>query len=178
MEITIKKGNHLSNQLSLPRFCLFSNGQIVTKVKFTKSCRYDVGKEQKDWHKLMGASWGFFPLILSYMMHEDSSRFGWRYNPKTDKIELSPYFYTKGKRHYAETLNIEPAILNLEEEYEVIITPFLKKVIYTVNNSEGRCIFRYVADQHVTTCYGWLAPVYFGGTPTAPHDIHINITRL
>lgn len=170
MRVAIEKGKHLSNQLSYPRFNWFDNGQLVVEVTFDSDSRYylEDKSEQLDWNKLFGASWGFFPPIQSYMMHENSSRFGWRYNVKTSKYEVTPYYYSNGVRKYAEVIGIEPAILNEGDTYKFIIRPVkgngIDLVYYTIEDKFGKEIFSYKALQNVPTLSGWFAPGYFGGT--------------
>ena len=179
MLVTIKKGKHLSNQLPWLDLGLFNNGQIVAEVMFHSTCRYILKEgEQEDWNKLNGRSWGIWPLIKSYMMHWNSDRWAWRYNPKTDKIELSPYFYIEGVRFYAESLGIEPGILNLNQKYRIIIKPFYKSVLYIIEQMDGKVLWRYEAKHKAGSKIGFLAPGYFGGTETADHDIDYIYKRL
>jgi hypothetical protein len=180
MEVKIHKGQHLSNQLSYPRFNIFDNGQVVAEVTFTPESRYDLEdkNEQLDWNKLFGASWGYFPFIQSYMMHHNSSRFGWRYNLKTNKYEVTPYFYVKGVRSYAETLGIEPAILDEGEKYKFTIKPYSSVVSYLIEDKFGKEVFKYTAIQDIPTTIGWFAPSYFGGSFPAPKDVSYLFKKL
>lgn len=181
MNIKIKEGWHLSNQLvALPRFGLFNNGEVVCKVTFTDSCRYTLTDgDQEDWNKLScGASWGFFPLVKQYMAHENSSRWGWRYNPKTDKIEVTPYFYVNGERNYAETLGIKPIELEIGKKYELIIRPYKGYVAYTIRPKDEIILWCKRFDQNVPSTLGWNLPAYFGGTKPAPHRIEYELTYL
>jgi hypothetical protein len=176
MIVKIKKGKHLSNQLvCIPRVNLWDNGEIVIQVKFNDSCRYYLGGgDQSDWNKLGGCSWGYFPVVDQYMMHYNSSRFGWRYNPYTFKIEITPYLYNEGVRCYAEEiLNIEPWELNIDTTYYLVIKPLGKdRVYYQLQNQQKEVLSYYIADQKVPTLSGWVAPGYFGGNKPAPQNIN------
>lgn len=184
--IRFKKGKHLSSQFPKLRFGLWNNGQVICKVKFTDSCRYNLGGEdQLDWNKLAaGAAWGFFPLVKQYMAHQNSSRWGWRYNPTIDKIELTPYFYNNGVRNYAETLGIEAAKLDINKEYLLCIVPFINPVndkqlcAYSISNAQAENIFTEDFEQIVPSKRGWLLPAYFGGTKAAPQYLHYELTYL
>ena len=146
---------------------IWSGKPIERKVTFTDSCRYNVGTEQQDWNKLFGMSFGFFPLFKQFQMHENSARFGWRYNPSTDKIEVAPYLYTNGKREYAETLGIEVFSCEIGKEYTMSITPFASFVLYSINST------KWALNQNIPSQKGFTAPLYFGGTCPAPHIIEV-----
>lgn len=183
--VIIKKGKHLSNQLSLPRLGLWNNGQVICKVKFTEDSTYLImGEDAKDWNKLSaGASWGFFPLVKQYMAHENSSRWGWRFDKASGKIELTPYFYSKGVRSYAETLGIEPIKLDLGKEYLLCIMPynssmFEKQGVKYWVSSEGINLFDMTFEQNVPSAKGWLLPAYFGGTKPAPRTLSYQLTYI
>ena len=180
--IKIKKGNHMaSNQFTTPSFNLWNNGGISKRVIFTQSCKYNVGaSDQRDWNKLFGKSWGFSPLfkpVEAFMMHLNSSRFGWRWNEVRVGIEVTPYYYSNTVRKYAELIGITPPLLQLEREYDLHITPIMSEILpivsYRVEDEYGDEIFRYDAIQEVPSLKGWIAPVYFGGDKKAPHDIEI-----
>lgn len=140
---------------------------IEKKILFTDSCRYNVGTEQKDWNKLFGMSFGFFPLVKQFQMHENSARFGWRYNPDTDRIEVAPYLYTDGKREYAETLGIDVFSCEIGAVCPMSITPFASFVLYTAGSSS------WALNQNIPSHKGFTAPLYFGGNAVAPHTIEV-----
>ena len=179
MKVIIKEGKHLSNQITLPRLGLWNTGEVICKVKFTSESKYIIGGEdQLDWNKLSaGASWGYFPLVKQYQMHFNSSRWGWRYNPNTDKIEITPYFYNEGVRNYAETLGIAPIELDIDVEYELTIKPYSSFVNYIVKK-DGKVIYKGGFDQSIPSVRGFLAIAYFGGTQPAPHDISYELKYL
>ncbi len=182
MLVKIKAKCHISNQpLLLPRFGL-KNGAVICKLKFTDSCRYNLdGGDQLDWNKLAaGASWGFFPLIKQSQAHENSSRWGWRFNPIIYKIEVTPYFYSDGIRNYAETLGINPIELDLNRDYVLSIVPGEGNVKYSVADvsSSSPPFFIESFEQNVPSIKGWLLPAYFGGTKPAPHEIEYELTYL
>ena len=57
-------------------------------IKFNGDCRYHIdGEDQWDWSKLYGVFFGLRGI------HHDSIRFGWRYNPNTQKIEICRIMY-------------------------------------------------------------------------------------
>ena len=174
--ITVKKGNHLSNEITKP---IFFNNNLKVKVKFTFDSMYDVGDEQLDWNKLLGRSWGFLPLIKSFQMHENSSRFGCRLNLQTGCYQVTPYYYVKGVRYYAEILGIEPVNLDWYVNYIFEIIPNGNQVTYLITEEESnKIIFKFVAEQYIPSLMGWLAPFYFGGNAVADRDVKLYKTYI
>jgi hypothetical protein len=160
----ILKGMHMS----IDQFTgLWFGAPLERKITFTDSCRYNIGEDQKDWNKLYGMSFGFKPLIKQFQMHENSARFGWRYDPQSDCIEVAPYLYTNGKREYAETLNLSTFFCEIGKEYNMSITAYATYVLYTVGSKH------WVLEQNIPAHRGFTAPLYFGGNKPAPHIIEV-----
>lgn len=187
MIVKFKKGRHLSNQLiNKPRFNLLNQkeGVIQAKVIFNDSCKYihKDPKEQDDWNKLLGCSFGFWPPVKSYMMHENSARFGWRYNPKTDLFEATWYLYDKGKRSFGSGDDI--ITFQSKDEVEFFICPFItlgeakQEVLYTAANYKANQGISVMKAQHVPSYDGWLESGYFGGTLPTPHDMNYELNYL
>ena len=165
----IPNGCHMAiNDFTYPR-----KGGLKKTITFTPSCRYDVGVEQLDWNKLCGMSFGFFPLIKQWQMHENSARFGWRYNPATDYIEVSPYLYDKGVRKYAEILGIPFASLAIGIPYEFYILPWEDGCSYVILDGEAP-VYNQKIIQYVPSEWGFNAPLFFGGNATPNHTIFIH----
>lgn len=131
-------------------------------VVFTESCRYELNNgDQNDVNKLFGFGYGWH--------HTDSDRIGWRYNPKTDKIEIVAYCYSNGKR-----LPTKP-LMEIEIEKEVFLK--LEVFIYRKWRSVG-----FTANNHYigkgmptkSTKFKYSLGTYFGGNRRAPHKIIIN----
>jgi hypothetical protein len=180
MKITIKKDKHLSKQITKPRFGLWNNGEVIVEVTFTEASTYLIlGDDDKDWNKLSaGATWGFFPLVKQYMAHENSSRWGYRFDKASGKMELTPYFYSQGVRNYAETLGIEPIKLDLYKKYKLTIKPYASYVKYKIEDKEGNTLFDMMFEQVVPSITGWECPAYFGGTKPAPKDVSYELNYL
>lgn len=160
----ILKGMHLS----IDQFTgLWFGAPLEKKVVFTDSCRYNIGEDQKDWNKLAGISFGFTPLIKQFQMHENSARFGWRYDLQSDMIEVAPYLYTDGKREYAETLNLETFFCEIGKEYDLSITAYATYVMYNIGSKY------WALEQNIPAHRGFSAPIYFGGNKRAPHTIEV-----
>jgi len=147
----IKKNTHAP--LRLPK--LLINPKVLEyNVTFTDSCRYDIGEDQTDINKLFGI--GYFPFH-----HWNSVRIGWAYNPTTDKIDISAYWYEKGQRKWQETVR-----KNIGEEINFKIEIGKHNHYISINNS-------YATIPLPGQRLGYLLRPYFGGNRKAPHDIEI-----
>jgi hypothetical protein len=188
MIVKYKKGRHLSNQLvNRPSFNLLNrkDGVLKAEIIFNDSCKYihKDPKEQADWNKLTGRSWGFSPFGKAYMMHQNSSRFGWRYNPKTDLFETTWYLYDKGKRSFGSENDI--LTFQSEDRVNVFICPFIElgkpketEVLYTALNHRTNEGLSTTKLQTVPNYDGWLAIGYFGGNIPATRDFNYQLTYL
>ena len=172
--IKFKKGEHLSNQLTGIRL---ADAILRFEVMFTEDSKYILeGEDQLDWNKLYGMSYGFLPLVKSYMMHHNSSRFGCRYNPKINCYEVTPYYYINGVRHYPENVI---GVLSLNKTYIFKITAWSDEVTYSVTDKEtGKCVLCFESEEKVNKYYGFIAPAYFGGNMPAPKDVSYLFKRL
>ena len=90
--ISIKKGNHFVN-FGDRIFNLRNKPQKVAwNYVFQENCDYDLkDNDQKDWNKLTGLYFNLFNTRAETVM------VGWRYNTKTDLIELNAYYHIKRK---------------------------------------------------------------------------------
>lgn len=158
--MVIKKNTHAP--LRLPKLLLFEN-YISTKVEFTDSCRYDIGKEQLDVNKLFGV--GYFPGH-----HNNSVRFGWRYDKEQDAIEILSYFYNNKKRDFCSMAWVQ---IGFPAYYTIFIRENEHVLSIVTTN-----MFHEIAEVSVPVKgkkVGYLLRPYFGGNKKAPHDIEINI---
>jgi hypothetical protein len=199
--IKIKKGNHLaSNQFTGVRFGMFDNGQIGAIVRFGRDARY-LTKDpanQMDWNKLLGCSWGFNPLLKQFQMHENSSRWVWRWNNAISKFQVAPYIYVNGECIWAEKGGFPIIDLNIDEPICLWLVPDKSKSevyfrftkdIASLNISSHANNFKekinlsgletlFTTYQPIPSISGFIAPGYFGGTETAPHDICYDYLKL
>ena len=165
----ILKGMHIS----IDQFTgIWSGNDLEKKITFTESCRYDIGENQKDWNKLFGMSFGFKPLVKQFQMHYNSARFGFRYDPDSQCVEVAPYLYVNGQRKYAETLGIEPLKCEILKEYDMSIIVYGSYVAYNAGTKI------WVLNQEIPSRRGFTAPLYFGGNKRAPHTIEVISSAL
>lgn len=155
----IKKGKHRACPITLGLY--YNKKSISRKVIFDKSCAYLLeGEDQEDINKLFGI--GYFPSH-----HQESARFGWRYNPTTDKIELLAYCY-RNKERIIQSL----AELSFGQEYNLKLE--VNEGTYSFFIEEG--LTGLVPKNHNKKLAFPLGP-YFGGNQTAPHNITIKINK-
>ena len=149
----IKKGKH--GNFHIPKF-ISPKKEIKHIISFTDSCRYNIGTDQCDINKLFGI--GFLPYH-----RRNSIRFGWRYIPQSDNIEILSYYYIKGKRY------------NQHISFVDINQPYTYTIKWTQNNYQMIVNDTSITIQMNNHIFGYTLFPYFGGNIPAPHDIIINI---
>lgn len=136
-------------------------------VKFDGSCRYNLGNEdQLDINKLVG---------IGYLWHhhEDSARFGWRYDIAKDMIEISAYCYLSGRRIIKSVCYCE-----IGQLYNIDL--YVSKWAYYFNVMEpdaGTIGETEIVHAHNKRLKYRLGP-YFGGNQPAPHEMKIEIKKV
>lgn len=157
MVYTILKGFHYS----LPPLCspVFGDKDRITKfISFDNSCRYDLESEdQLDVNKLWGV--GYFPSH-----HQNSVRFGWRYDKAVDMIEILAYWYKDGARDFSSLGHVG---FNERVRYTMWRSPDSHRV----RLDYGPPFLVPVSPQKI----GYTLRPYFGGNRTAPHTMKIMI---
>ena len=111
-------------------------------------------------------------------MHTKSSRWGYGYKVEGRNFELTPYFYSKGVRSYAETLGIKPCRLDIGVTYKLVIKPYTNYVKYEITDVFDDVIFSHTFEQYIPSINGWNAVAFFGGTKPAPNDIEYKLEYL
>ncbi len=166
MIYTIKKNNHYSGI----HFCINLDKKVMQRyVMFSENCKYvfdDI--DRFDINKLFGFSEG--------LHHKNSARFGWLYNPNTDKFEIHAYVYADGQLNLTNTYicsvfsgSVTNLLINVvDDHYEFgVITGGVNKNVYRKKVPRGKS----------TTKLGYNLYPYFGGNKTAPHEMDIQITK-
>ncbi len=165
MTFTIPAGRHRARPWR--PWLWWGRGKFVWRVKFTESCRYDLhGDDQYDTNKLCG---------IGYLWHhhKDSARFGWRYIPTLQQIELLTYCYVDGVRI------IQPLCLcDIGKEYELQLHDFFKNYIFRVLNEGRERIADYSQAHTHKKKLQYRLGLYFGGNQVPPHQIKIELKKL
>ena len=158
MKFTFKKGKHSPREWWQMRGLQFSNSMSY-KVRFDKSCRYDKLSIERDINKLFGFSWNTFDH------HDNSVRFGWRYNNILGKIEIFKYCYKNGVRVATWLKAID---LNQTIELKLQVSGTI--CYFVIGNS-----FIDSIDMEQNFNYGVKLRPYFGGNTPAPHTMTLRL---
>lgn len=164
---TIKKGRHYSKLGVQP---VLDFDYIAHIVKFDDTARYNLGTpDQFDINKLFGV--GFLHH------HYDSARFGWRYIPDLDKIELLAYMYKSGTRINEWDEQIHLCLIDIGKKYELSLhveKENYRFIVWDIRMNTKVCN-KIFSRPKIFKWFGYLLRPYFGGNRTAPHDINIFI---
>lgn len=136
-------------------------------VKFTDSCRYDLGSDdQFDINKLVGI--GYLPGH-----HKDSARFGWRYDTAKGQIEILTYCYVKGTR------KIQPlCFCEIGKGYVLRLKILMNSYYLEVLERGEMPVIGYAwIDHNHNKQFKYRLGTYFGGNQVAPHKMTIELKR-
>lgn len=156
IRVVIPKGSHEAVGVRI------KNSKL--RVSFEPTCRYTLtGDDQIDINKLFGV--GFLNGLRNHRWL--SARWGWYYEPQSDRIILAAYSYKAGNRSIKEL-----AKMGIGEVVELGLNITERGFEYSI---EGEVV--HVEEVEVK---GMAYPlgVYFGGNQKAPHTMHINFTQL
>lgn len=171
----VKAGKHWFHPI-MPMLCF--NGRHAWRVRFTPSCKYDIGSEdQFDINKLCGVCY-FNPvkwLIFCFKQKRlvdinkiDSARWGWRNIKNSDYIELLCYCYIDG--------------IKWERMAFLLKVDVLQEI--TLKRSSKGYFFRILGHANCSVPHNnpWGIPLYqncyFGGNQTAPQNMTIHINKI
>ena len=171
-EYKFKKGKHFSRPLINPILHPNTN-KVSAYVMFTEKSIYTC-KDQMDWNKLIGISWGF-PFNKNAIM--------WAYCWNTDinSLQLSPYVNYRengiDKMFFLDG-NVEPFKVELNIEYRLDIYKYLSLNIISFDiyyNKEY--LFEYSEDLPVNTNSLLVTKrrPYHGGNTTPNNDYSVHM---
>ena len=135
-------------------------------------CRFILGdytlnpSDQKDWNKLTGISFNML------MPNRNAAMVGWRWNPVTDKIELSAYFNVNGQNLYAENMGYPIVSVGLGEWFGFIVD--YNRVTIQKLNSAPVTVYC-PKDLKATWLTSFRIQPYFGGNNPASENIELEI---
>ena len=181
MKYKIKAGRHRAWP---PCVKAYVNRKVIScQVTFSKGCAYSIaGEDQNDTNKLFGIGyvpWWKMPLVflagafgsalINNEHHNDSARFGWRYDTVLQKIVVSAYCYVAGVRKITELVSIPVGetircSIRIEKDHYIFH-------VYGVN-----ILQRHVVPFSHKKTLGYRLGVYFGGNKVAPNDMEIIMT--
>lgn len=166
MTFRIPRGRHRARPL---RFGFWWGRKSFTwTVKFTESCRYDLGNEdQDDTNKLIGI--GYLPGH-----HKDSARFGWRYDTKTEHVEILSYCYVNGRREIQQI-----CYCAIGQEYDLHLKVLSTCYYLAVHDKNDPLSIRFAWVNHThSKKFMYRLGVFFGGQARAPHEISIELKKM
>ncbi len=163
-EYTISEGQHFC----LPRIFKIRNKpeRVSWYIVFGENADYDLQDEdQQDWNKLCGLFYNFLNT------RDNTVMVGWRYNQKTQRMELNGYYHVDKGRDFTKPL-LDVA---LGEPVRVDIRVDYAQKNYTVQLTrvnDGTLAKNSMPFTHDhTSCME--INTYFGGNEAAPQDITI-----
>ncbi|MGB8193444.1 MAG: hypothetical protein WCF67_16045 [Chitinophagaceae bacterium] len=157
IEYIIKKGNHYTERNEYRALHLSS---LQFTVLFDSSCIYNTARESNadDINKLYGFS------DCSTPHHENSARFGWRWNG--NGLEIHAYCYNNNNRQSKYLGNIP-----IGQPVNMSITIEGAAYVFEINGRKEKM------QRHCSgpVAEGYQLYPYFGGDETAPHDVRVLI---
>ena len=188
----IKQGAHFHQVPPVSTLPWLGEQSMQRHVTFDESCRYgSVPYHRQDVNKLFGLSFG---LPIDYFgkergwvasVHNNSARFGWRWNPTNQCIELLAYVYNNGVRNQDAQMNF-PVVLQVKPGEKVWC-----HIGATFDHESGIPVYEFsaiapgqrggskdVLRPAKLPNYGLTHGLYFGGELTAPHEMRIQIDRV
>lgn len=164
-DFTIKSGHHKSNHDFIAKPHIGKSDRSLTFVAtFSADTAYATGNpaNQSDWNKLMG--------LTTDRIHKNSIRIGWRWNPKTQKIELGYYGYQDGKRVMPMLADVAPG-QPIECELRMSDREMYARAGTASHTETG--------SMNVGLPITWvLHSAYFGGDEKAPHEMHVSVSNV
>lgn len=169
MIYTIKKGKHYPTPTQTQKVFIAPKRIILDyKVSFGSDCAYSLpGDDMYDVNKLFGVSFGHH--------HQNSERFGWRYNEKLRMMELLKYSYIDGVR-YVKSLQFVYLNQINHLSLEIYVRLNVIDVCYLINN-ELVYIYERPKPRKFLSTLSYTLGLYFGGNRTAPHNMTINLIK-
>ena len=165
-KIILKNWHYSINQFNfMPIFYIFNKYKIDKNIKFTKDSYFEFeGEDKFDYSKLFGLSFGHHQKNESY-------RFGFRMINDTE-INISLYYYIKGKRFVDDILNLN---YNIEYKFRIEYHKKDKTINYIIIDDKNNIIF--IKDFKIQNfkCIGYNMNLYIGGNNPAPKKLKFNI---
>jgi hypothetical protein len=144
---------------------LINPKRVTRKVCFDFSAKYELGGEdQYDTNKLFGISFG--------SVHENSARFGWRFDKDRSRFVLSAYCYIDRQRIMADVADCFAG-----RTYECLIQVTREHYLFTVIKDSGNESGTIAIKKFHNKKIGWLLGCFFGGNQSAPNNMRVEITK-
>ena len=180
---TIKEGSHYDDKL-FSTWPWINSSSIKRYVRFQEDCQYVMlPYYQGNVNKLFGLQFGVkiqkdLTGNWDVGVHWNSARFGWRWSESDQCIELLAYVYRKGIRNWDEQMRF-PVVAQVKLGDVIMLEIVSDKnnyYFYSQKNGEEQKSF-IVTHESQTQWFGLTHSLMFGGTPAAPHTMHIEMSK-
>jgi hypothetical protein len=163
LNLKVKASEHRFKPRSLG---LVFSKSVSKQICFDYSCKYDLKtSDQFDINKLFGI--GYWPHH-----HQESARFGWRWNTDTEAMEIWAYIYSRGRRISQFICQVRLGALY---DYGIYVQDSMYVFVVTDNK-----FFRYsktiTVEKHMIMV-GYKLGAYFGGNMPAPKEMIIKTKK-
>jgi hypothetical protein len=171
-----KKNSHFSTPRNIFSRFIKKPDTLKWLCRFDKTCCYTMPlgngqyhEDQWDYNKLTGFTFTpTNPLNTTAMV-------GWRYNPNTRVFELVPYWHIHKTRLFDEKRFV--TALHDEDIHITMIPNFEKNEVTIIIKTQNGVLtdtqkFKKLAQR------GSIIQPYFGGTSSAPNDMHLYCEKL
>lgn len=161
-KIKIREGRHYPFLGQIRPLRLFRSGMVSNYlVAFKIDDLYQLGgTDQLDINKIWGLSFGFH--------HNNSVRFGWRWNDTTNINEVFLYYYQDGER---KSIKIGDCHLGKPFYAQMWVTMTYNKICVSVEAFDFNTTIEF--RMRGVAVLGYELGAYFGGNRVAPNDISI-----
>lgn len=140
---------------------------LSKRICFDYSCKYDLKTEdQLDINKLFGV--GYWPHH-----HQESARFGWRWNESVGKMEIFAYVYSRGKRISKGICMVSAGVFY---QYHLLVQK--DRYVFVVVSPTGMHFHMDVKVDRHCIGVGYKLGAYFGGNLPAPKEMTISTKRI
>jgi hypothetical protein len=165
-DFAISEGRHRSNHdfVARPHLGTHVDRELSFTVTFGADAAYQTqsAANQSDWNKLMG--------LTTDRIHQNSVRIGWRWNPRTQLVELGFYGYLDGTREMPMLASVP-----LGQPIDCV----LKMNDQGLFAQAGSATYSQSGSNGVALATTWiLHSAYFGGDEKAPHELHVQVTNI
>ncbi len=168
MNIKINKGKHSPNILTrISHMGFYIDRTIHPRIiTFKDNCKYNFNNDdQLDINKIFG-------ITLGLNHHENSIRVGWRWDIKTNSVELVSYVYLNNVRQPEKHICfVKP---NTKIHVDIVRRESKTGAITITKDGKHFGAVHFDVDGPF---FGYLLGAYFGGNNPAPHQIEIEVEK-
>lgn len=179
---TIKEGSHYDDKI-FSSWPWVKSPSMKAQVRFQEDCRYVLLPYYQDnVNKLFGLQFGIkiwkdLSRGWDIGVHWNSARFGWRWSETNQCIELLAYVYRKGIRNWDAQMRF-PVVAQVKVGEVIdleVVSDENTYYFYSQKEGEARQVTA-ISHETQSQWFGITHSLMFGGTPTAPHTMHVEMS--